>query len=289
MPIFNLMFFALIGASIDLESFSSQTLTYVLVYVVVRSVGKYYGTYIGCRFTGLDKKITATVPKLMLPQAELAAIETIIVANTLGNVPESQSLVATVVPALIIFQLGGAYLSEKTLQRWKSWVTGEEHAYQSDIPAGKEMALEYLIEDRVMKFSPTSKIDAINQMAKLLKEKKIIPETEIITNAIFERELLATTGIGKGLAIPHCRVGSVDRVIVVASYFEKPIDWNSMDGNPVDLAFMIITPQESPELHLKAISKISKAVRTLDFRKEISLNYGKGEYLFLKEMEGDNV
>ncbi len=289
MPIFNLMFFALIGASINLEQFSMQTLSFVLVYVLVRSVGKYFGTYLGCKFTGLDKKITATVPKLMLPQAELAAIETIIVANTLGNIPESQSLVATVVPALIIFQLGGAYLSERTLLRWKSWVTGEEKAYRSEIPVGKEMELKFLIEDRIVRLSPNSKTEAITMMANELKRKNIIADTDVVTNAIFEREMLATTGIGKGLALPHCRIASVDRVMVVLAYFDKAVDWNSLDNKAVDLAFMIITPQESPELHLQAISKISKAVKEINFREIIQGNSPDNYDELLGEMEGQSV
>ena len=128
MPIFNLLFFAIIGASIQLESFSWATIGFSLSYVVLRSAGKLVGNHLGTKYTGQDPMIVAFFPKLMLPQAGMAAVETILVATVLAD-SGGDTIFNIIIPALVIFEVGGALLSERTLIKWKNWTIGEKDAY----------------------------------------------------------------------------------------------------------------------------------------------------------------
>jgi len=119
MPLFNLMFFAIIGSSVRIESLSRESLLYVIGYIVLRSLGKLLGSWGGCVFTKQDLQITTCLPKLMLPQAGMAAVETILVATVLKQ-SGGMELFYTIIPALVIFELGGAWLSERTLIRGKN-------------------------------------------------------------------------------------------------------------------------------------------------------------------------
>lgn len=130
MPVFNLLFFGIIGASVQIETFSLDTLVLVIGYFAFRTAAKLLGNWLGCKITGQDSKITASIPTLMLPQAGMAAVETILVARVLGGA-YGEMVFNTIVPALVLFELVGAFLSEKTLIRWKEWTAGELDAIRS--------------------------------------------------------------------------------------------------------------------------------------------------------------
>lgn len=107
MPIFNLFFFALIGAGIRVELISFRTMHFAVIYIILRTIGKYGGTWIACKYCKLDPKVTATLPRLMLPQAELAAIEVLLVANLLPGSGYVDDMVNTIVVSLLVFQVFG--------------------------------------------------------------------------------------------------------------------------------------------------------------------------------------
>lgn len=278
MPIFNLIFFAIIGSNINLESFSGDTLVYVGGYLVLRSIGKFAGNHYGCVLTGQDEKITACLPRLMLPQAGMAAVETILVVTMLRDA-EGQRIFDTVIPALVVFELGGAWLSERTLIKWKNWIVGEtrvikEGIIDEDEEHGIEQlqvdySLEGLIERRIFRIKASSKKDTIELLTEKFVSTGLIYDKQIILNSITEREKLASTGVGSGIAFPHCRTGVVESVKVVCGILEDPIDWQSPDGKPVDTIFMIITPEKYPEQHLKALRTISLAFKDGQVREEL--------------------
>lgn len=275
MPIFNLIFFAIIGSNINLESFSGDTLIYVGGYLVLRTVGKFAGNHYGAKFTCQDEKIIACLPRLMLPQAGMAAVETILVATVLNDA-EGQRIFDTVIPALVIFELGGAWLSERTLIKWKNWVVGETRVITGGMLEEEEekaleklevdFSFEGLLQNRIFRLKAQDKKSAIDLMAEKFVSTGMIYDKEIILNSIMEREKLASTGVGSGIAFPHCRTGVVESVKVICGIIEDPVDWKSADGKPVDTVFMIVTPEKYPEEHLKALRSISVAVRDKDFR-----------------------
>ena len=268
MPIFNLLFFAIIGASVRIESFSKDTIWFVLGYLILRTIGKLLGNKIGCKITNQDPKITASLPKLMLPQAGMAAVETILVSKLLIN-SGGLLIFNTVIPALVIFELVGAYISEKTLIKWKNWITGEKEALKAKGIIEDGYRFSQLVKNRIITLFSATKEEAIFEMALFLKKEGIVYDPLDIVNPVKERECLASTAIGNGVAIPHCRSEFVKQVTVVCAIVNHPIDWDAPDKKPVDLIFLIISPNEHPEEHLKAVKTISILLQKTNFYKDI--------------------
>ncbi len=275
MPLFNLLFFAIIGSSVRVESFSLESLPFVLGYIVLRSGGKLFGTWAGCRLTGQDNKITACLPKLMLPQAGMAAVETILVATVLAE-SGGEVLFNTIIPALVVFELVGASMSEKTLIKWKNWVVGEKEALVRPGKDGGDLSLSGLVNGRIVKLSSGNRKDAIAELGKYCADAKLVSESGIVVNPVSEREKLASTAIGEGVALPHCRLGNLDHTIAVAGYMEEAVDWSAPDGKAVDLVFLLLSPDERPEEHLKAMSTISLALMEPGFIEALKKSFEQG-------------
>ena len=79
--------------------------------------------------------------------------------------------------------------------------------------------------------------------------------------ALLERERLGSTGMGRGVAIPHCRMANVPRLIGGFARLEQPIDFEAVDSEPVDLVYVLIAPENAGSDHLKALARISRALR----------------------------
>ncbi len=266
MPVFNLLFFGIIGASVQIETFSFETVFFVLGYFVIRTIAKLAGNWIGCRITGQDPKITASIPKLMLPQAGMAAVETILVARTLGGA-DGELIFNTIVPALVIFELVGAYLSEQTLIKWKEWVIGEKEAIQSagiSIQSGDESAIHEMMPLPVMTLEERdggySKTEVIEHLLDTLFERRYITDREYTRNAIFEREQLGSTVLIDQVALPHCRSEAIDEPVIIGCRLPSPVLWNIKPDKKVKLVFMIISPKQKPEDHLRALQWLARAL-----------------------------
>lgn len=94
---------------------------------------------------------------------------------------------------------------------------------------------------------------------------------EILT-ALQARENLGTTGVGRGVAIPHARFESLDKIVGLFYRLEKPVNFDSMDRQPVDLIFTLLAPaNDSPE-HLKALAMVSRTLRNDENCKTLRAN-----------------
>jgi len=87
-----------------------------------------------------------------------------------------------------------------------------------------------------------------------------LPEKRIF-ETLTERERLGTTGVGSGIAIPHGRMASVARIIGVFARLEGALDYEAVDGQPVDLVFMLLAPEDAGADHLKALARVSRLLR----------------------------
>lgn len=81
------------------------------------------------------------------------------------------------------------------------------------------------------------------------------------TDALQERESLGPTGVGHGIALPHARLDGVDRVVGAFVRLEKPLDFDAVDRQPVDLIFALFAPKDSGVEHLKALALVSRTMR----------------------------
>ena len=82
-----------------------------------------------------------------------------------------------------------------------------------------------------------------------------------VVEALLERESLGPTGVGNGVALPHARLDNLDEVVGALVLLEKPIDFDSVDRQPVDLAFALFAPRDAGVEHLKALALVSRTLR----------------------------
>ncbi len=88
-------------------------------------------------------------------------------------------------------------------------------------------------------------------------------DSERVFDALLEREKLGSTAVGNGIAIPHARLRDLDRVVGLYARLERPIDFDAIDDQPVDLVFVLLTPADATTDHLKALAKVSRTLRDL--------------------------
>ena len=79
--------------------------------------------------------------------------------------------------------------------------------------------------------------------------------------ALLQRERLGSTGVGRGIAIPHCRLRELDTLHVIFARLDQPVPFEAADGEPVDLVFLLLAPEHSGADHLKALACLSRAMR----------------------------
>jgi len=113
----------------------------------------------------------------------------------------------------------------------------------------------------------SSKEDAIRAMAEGLKNSQTIrAEDEAgIVSAVLKREELGSTGIGNGVAVPHTKHPSVDRLIATVALSREGIDFASLDGEAVYILFLLVSPPDRPGDHLRALETISRHLRSQNF------------------------
>lgn len=88
-----------------------------------------------------------------------------------------------------------------------------------------------------------------------------VSETESIIKAILNREELGSTGIGRGVAVPHAKHGSVDQLVGTVAVSREGVDFDSLDGEKVFVLFLLVSPLDRPGDHLRALENISRQLR----------------------------
>ena len=115
-------------------------------------------------------------------------------------------------------------------------------------------------EGVVADLKATSKKQALQDLAKRAAEVSGLHERAIF-DVLMERERLGTTGVGNGIAIPHGKLASLDRLHGLFARLEQPIDFHAIDERPVDLIFVLLAPENAGADHLKALARISRLLR----------------------------
>ncbi|HOI73683.1 MAG TPA: PTS sugar transporter subunit IIA [Syntrophales bacterium] len=122
----------------------------------------------------------------------------------------------------------------------------------------------YVIEELQAK----TKRDVLTELSSVfLRDLSCDPEEMV--SILLEREKLGSTGIGDGIAIPHGKMGSMKELVVAFGRSRKGIDFNAMDGKSVHLFFLLMAPENSAGLHLKALARISRMLKDGAFRKRL--------------------
>jgi len=124
------------------------------------------------------------------------------------------------------------------------------------------------VEAVVPKLSVTSKKQALQELAKRAHTVTGLDERRIF-DTLLERERLGTTGVGNGIAIPHGKIAELDGLYGVFARLDKPIDFDSVDEQPVDLVFLLLAPESAGADHLKALARVSRLLRDQNVCKKL--------------------
>ena len=115
----------------------------------------------------------------------------------------------------------------------------------------------------------SSKMDAIDQMVSLMNKQGNVSDKEAYKEAVIERENLSTTGMVDGIAIPHARTTAITQAGIAAMTLPEGVDYQSMDGQPTTLIFLIGAPDDGDNVHLQVLSELSTLLMDHDFCEDL--------------------
>ncbi len=114
-----------------------------------------------------------------------------------------------------------------------------------------------------------TKAEVLNELAKALAAKYTEIKLADLTAVLAERERLGSTAIGDGIAIPHGKLRGVTKIIGVFGRHIQGVDFDSLDGGPSQLFFVLVAPEDSASLHLKALARVSRLLKDGAFRSRL--------------------
>jgi len=121
----------------------------------------------------------------------------------------------------------------------------------------------------VLDLASGSKREVLAEMARALARAEPRLDAERLLEVLLERESLQSTGIGEGVAIPHGKLPGLDRLLASFARSRPGVDFESIDGQPTHLFFLLVVPEQSGGQHLKALARISRFFRDAAFRKHL--------------------
>lgn len=127
---------------------------------------------------------------------------------------------------------------------------------------------EFVVKDAIIAdLQAESKESAIRQMVESLKESERVrrEDGEAIIGAILKREELGSTGIGRGVAVPHTKHASVDSLVATVAVCPEGLDFESLDGDAVYILFLLVSPPDRPGDHLRGLETITRHLKNDDF------------------------
>lgn len=135
-----------------------------------------------------------------------------------------------------------------------------------------------------MDFSKLLKPEAVKVLTSASSKKRLMQDlgdladsayglkTSYVLEALLAREALGPTGVGHGVALPHARLDGLESVVGAFVLLDKPIDFNSVDRQPVDIAFALFAPEDAGVEHLKALAMVSRTLRDASICNKLRAN-----------------
>ncbi|MEM1282463.1 MAG: PTS sugar transporter subunit IIA [Chlamydiota bacterium] len=135
---------------------------------------------------------------------------------------------------------------------------------------------QYLDPELIAFIDVSTRDEALNTLVEIAQEQQKISDKAEFYGAIIDREKIVSTGIGMAVAIPHAKLASYDDFFISIGILSKGVDWNTIDGSPVRIVFMIGGPDDKQTEYLQILSGITSAVKDEDRRKKI-INAGTAQ------------
>lgn len=147
---------------------------------------------------------------------------------------------------------------------------------------------DYITVNRVIaEMRSTTKPEALAELARLVANGRSPAVQDQLVQVLAARERLASTGIGEEIAIPHGKLDAVGTLVVGVGRSLQGVDFESVDGKPTRLFFVLVAPENSTGIHLKALARISRLCKEPDFRSRLLAADGAEEmYRILCQEDG---
>jgi PTS system nitrogen regulatory IIA component len=130
--------------------------------------------------------------------------------------------------------------------------------------------VDFLARDAIIpSLSGKSKGEVLTELSLFLARQRPEIDAQILRRALEEREQLASTAIGDGIAIPHAKLDTLERLVGTLGRSVSGLDCDSIDGKPTHLLFMLVAPTNSAGAHLKALARLSRLFREAAFRQKL--------------------
>ena len=115
----------------------------------------------------------------------------------------------------------------------------------------------------------TSKEGVIRELVEVLANHGLFNAPEVVLQAVLEREKIMTTGVGNGVAIPHCKHTVCHQFAIALGIHPRGVDFKSIDNQPAHLIFLLIGPEDKPGLHIRLLSRISRIISKQSVREKL--------------------
>ncbi len=115
----------------------------------------------------------------------------------------------------------------------------------------------------------TSKKGVLEELSTVLVQGKKLPDRDKAVEVLLEREKLGSTGIGDGIAIPHGKMRGIEELVTSFGRSIKGVNFDSIDNKPTHLFFLLVAPENSAGIHLKALARISRLLKDPSFRNRL--------------------
>lgn len=138
----------------------------------------------------------------------------------------------------------------------------------------------------ISQLTSTNKTGVLRELVRVLAQVEKEVDEERMLEILLERESLGSTGIGEGVAIPHGKSKDVKKLLASFGRSLPGVDFQSMDGKPAHLFFLLVAPENSAGIHLKALARISRLMKDQNFRKRL-MEANSAEEIYSLFSEGD--
>lgn len=132
------------------------------------------------------------------------------------------------------------------------------------------------------------KTELIRELVEVLARAGDVEEPDDVARAVLEREEVLSTGVGRGIAVPHAQCASVEELHVACGRTAGPVDFDSLDGEPVRLLFLLVAPRTSAGRHVQLLREISRVMGREEVRRSlVETESAEGFYRVLAEAEAE--
>jgi mannitol/fructose-specific phosphotransferase system IIA component (Ntr-type) len=247
-PLIYLCFFTLAGTHLDLSLLPSLGLVGI-GYILARFGGKLLGAGLGGWLTGAPPVVRRWLGFCLLPQAGVAVGLVVAIQDNPLFAPYEAAVTAVVLASIVLSELLGPVLVKSVLTR--AGETGRAgHLLFGIVP---REGITYKLHSR-------DKWELLRQLVDFAAETYRLPaeDQERLLQSVLERERSLSTGLGRGVAIPHGTVAHGRRIMGVVAVLGDGVDFDSLDGEPARVVILMVVPERRFEEHLQTLAAVSR-------------------------------